>query len=39
MENESGSSAAAALAEIYAWWVPAAKILKTNLWSSELAKL
>ena len=28
-----------ALAEIYAHWVPHAKILRTNLWSSELSKL
>ena len=28
-----------ALAEIYANWVPQQKILRTNLWSSELSKL
>ena len=28
-----------ALAEIYQQWVPAEKILRTNLWSSELSKL
>lgn len=28
-----------ALAEIYAQWVPQQKILRTNLWSSELSKL
>jgi len=28
-----------ALAEIYAHWVPEQKILRTNLWSSELSKL
>ena len=33
------SEAIEALAEIYANWVPAEKILRTNLWSSELSKL
>ena len=28
-----------ALAAVYAHWVPAEKILRTNLWSSELSKL
>ena len=28
-----------ALAAIYAQWVPAERILRTNLWSSELSKL
>jgi len=28
-----------ALASIYSRWVPAARILRTNLWSSELSKL
>jgi len=28
-----------ALASVYAHWVPADKILRTNLWSSELSKL
>ena len=28
-----------ALAEVYAQWVPQQKILRTNLWSSELSKL
>ena len=36
-----GNDAAAlnALAEIYEHWVPSVKILRTNLWSSELSKL
>ena len=36
-----GNDAAAlnALAEIYEHWVPTVKILRTNLWSSELSKL
>ena len=28
-----------ALASIYSGWVPAERILRTNLWSSELSKL
>jgi UDPglucose 6-dehydrogenase len=32
-------SAIAALAAIYGHWVPAERILRTNLWSSELSKL
>ena len=35
-ENESAINS---LSEIYLNWVPASKIIKTNLWSSELAKL
>jgi UDPglucose 6-dehydrogenase len=35
----SGLRAAAALADVYAAWVPRAKIVTTNLWSSELSKL
>ncbi|KAF5523332.1 UDP-glucose 6-dehydrogenase [Colletotrichum aenigma] len=35
----SGKCAAAALAGVYAAWVPRARILTTNVWSSELAKL
>jgi UDPglucose 6-dehydrogenase len=34
-----GQAAVASLVEIYAHWVPRAKILTTNLWSSELSKL
>ena len=32
-------AAIAKLAEVYSHWVPAEKILTTNIWSSELAKL
>ncbi|KAK2015973.1 nucleotide sugar dehydrogenase [Colletotrichum eremochloae] len=35
----SGKRAADALAGVYAAWVPRARILTTNVWSSELAKL
>ncbi|KAF5503977.1 UDP-glucose 6-dehydrogenase [Colletotrichum fructicola] len=35
----AGKRAAAALAGVYAAWVPRARILTTNVWSSELAKL
>ena len=34
-----GLKAAAALAEVYAAWVPRDRIITTNLWSSELSKL
>jgi len=34
-----GQAAVNALVDIYAHWVPRAKILTTNLWSSELSKL
>ncbi|KAK1978407.1 nucleotide sugar dehydrogenase [Colletotrichum cereale] len=37
--TRSGRRAAEALAEVYAAWVPRARILTTNVWSSELAKL
>jgi len=36
---ESGQKAVQALVEIYANWIPKEKILTTNVWSSELAKL
>jgi UDPglucose 6-dehydrogenase len=35
----SGKKAAEALLEVYAAWVPRERILTTNVWSSELAKL
>ncbi|KID76479.1 UDP-glucose 6-dehydrogenase 4 [Metarhizium brunneum] len=35
----SGKKAAEALVEVYAAWVPRDRILTTNVWSSELAKL
>lgn len=34
-----GDQAVETLASIYATWVPEEKIIKTNLWSSELSKL
>jgi len=37
--SESGQKAVQALVDIYANWIPKEKILTTNLWSSELAKL
>jgi UDPglucose 6-dehydrogenase len=38
-ETESGQKAIKALFDIYANWIPKEKILTTNVWSSELAKL
>jgi len=38
-ETEFGQKAVAALVDIYANWIPKEKILTTNVWSSELAKL
>ena len=38
-ETESGQNAVKALVSIYANWIPREKILTTNIWSSELAKL
>ncbi len=38
-ETESGQKAVKALVDIYANWIPKEKILTTNVWSSELAKL
>jgi UDPglucose 6-dehydrogenase len=35
----AGRQAAAALASVYATWVPKSRILHVNAWSSELAKL
>ncbi len=37
--TDSGKKAVDTLLEIYANWIPKEKILKTNIWSSELAKL
>jgi UDPglucose 6-dehydrogenase len=34
-----GAAAVAALADVYARWVPRERIITTNLWSSELSKL
>ena len=38
-ETKSGQKAVQALFDIYAKWIPKEKILTTNIWSSELAKL
>ena len=38
-ETELGQKAVQALVDIYANWIPKEKILTTNVWSSELAKL
>ena len=38
-DTESGQKALGALVDIYANWIPKEKILTTNVWSSELAKL
>ena len=38
-ETERGQKAVEALVGIYANWIPKEKILTTNVWSSELAKL
>ncbi|KKY36961.1 putative udp-glucose 6-dehydrogenase [Diaporthe ampelina] len=35
----AGRKAASALASVYAGWVPRQRIITTNVWSSELAKL
>ena len=37
--SETGQKAVQALVDIYAKWIPKEKILTTNVWSSELAKL
>ncbi len=37
--TDSGQAAVKALFDIYAEWIPKEKILMTNVWSSELAKL
>ena len=38
-ESESGQQAVETLVDIYTNWIPKEKILTTNVWSSELAKL
>lgn len=38
-QSEEGEEAIQALVDIYAHWVPLDKILRTNVWSSELSKL
>jgi len=39
MEGEDGQRAVKILSDVYAHWVPRERILTTNLWSAELAKL
>ena len=38
-ETEQGREAIEKLARVYENWVPAERLIKTNLWSSELSKL
>eukprot|EP00286_Rhodomonas_abbreviata_P023801 CAMPEP_0181296056 /NCGR_PEP_ID=MMETSP1101-20121128/4487_1 /TAXON_ID=46948 /ORGANISM="Rhodomonas abbreviata, Strain Caron Lab Isolate" /LENGTH=453 /DNA_ID=CAMNT_0023400869 /DNA_START=68 /DNA_END=1429 /DNA_ORIENTATION=- len=38
-QTDLGKAAIATLVSVYAHWVPADKIITTNLWSSELSKL
>ena len=38
-KTKSGKDAVSALVDIYKKWIPEEKILTTNVWSSELAKL
>ena len=38
-ETQSGKEAVKKLIEIYCRWIPKSKIITTNVWSSELAKL
>jgi len=38
-QTPSGLAAAEALASVYARWIPRERVLTTNLWSSECAKL
>ena len=38
-ETQTGQNAIKALVDIYSNWIPKDKILTTNVWSSELAKL
>ena len=38
-ETKEGRAAIQALVEVYGQWVPADRILTTNVWSSELSKL
>jgi UDPglucose 6-dehydrogenase len=38
-ETDTGQNAVQALIDIYSNWIPREKILTTNVWSSELAKL
>jgi UDPglucose 6-dehydrogenase len=38
-QNEAGLKAIESLSEIYEAWLPKERIIKTNIWSSELSKL
>jgi UDPglucose 6-dehydrogenase len=38
-ESEEGAEATESLASIYARWIPQERIIRTNVWSSELSKL
>lgn len=38
-DTEAGQAAMKQLAWVYAHWIPEERILTTNLWSAELAKL
>jgi hypothetical protein len=38
-EDDGGQRAVQVLSQVYAQWVPRERILTTNLWSAELAKL
>ena len=38
-DDQRGQNAVKALVDIYACWIPKEKIITTNIWSSELAKL
>ncbi|HCT94583.1 MAG: UDP-glucose 6-dehydrogenase [Bacteroidetes bacterium GWE2_39_28] len=38
-ESEEGQAAIESLAAIYARWIPQERIIRTNVWSSELSKL
>jgi UDPglucose 6-dehydrogenase len=38
-ESQQGKNAIEALASIYGRWIPQEKIIRTNVWSSELSKL
>lgn len=37
--SDEGQAAVAALASVYGQWIPDDRIIRTNLWSSELSKL
>jgi UDPglucose 6-dehydrogenase len=39
MQTDEGKEAIQALVDIYANWIPNERILRTNVWSSELSKL